>query len=237
MSSMVEQVLHCGKWVYPGELQRTPATTPTALEVAERADELTIRRNEMRTKIAKRQLLERRCLELGQAIDEAERRKDALAEEHVLAASIPQAELKTIEDRLVACLAKREPTLSEDENRRKKLLVELADLNKSLEKNIAAEERLRGQAWNERRQIGMEVAQLPQESALIDLAPVHLRNRIQATGAIVRRLGTWRDSLRLDVERHPVERGRLQVELVEIEQIISKLEEQARALCKEAVEC
>jgi hypothetical protein len=101
------------------------------------------RRADVRLRIAKRQLLERRAEELERRVAELDAEAEAAAEAHRLACEPLQAELERVEGQIAAKMAARQPVPAALEERRRELITAVDDANTTLSDAVERVKRLK----------------------------------------------------------------------------------------------
>jgi len=136
-------------WRNQREVQRAPHV-PSTGELAAREERRLARRAEIKLEIAKAQLADRRRVELKEAIEVINRKKETLANEHMLATAPIQHELSTIEAQQIAAITSRQSPVDRSlDERRKTLLKDVEGLNRDLEVAIEVEDRLLAKLWQD----------------------------------------------------------------------------------------
>jgi hypothetical protein len=202
--------------------RRTEKTLPSAAEIAALENERTIKRTEIKRRIAAAQLAESRRIEIVEAIDVVNATKEQLAAEHIGHCSPIQSELSTIEKQQIASIVARETTDEALESRRKELLTKLREANADLEEKIGHRDRLLSALEIDRIAAAKMCNVSLLENELVHSARPETLARMIAMGNVRDRLERTRDALRSDVLNHPREAARLEAELQIIEMMLAK---------------
>jgi hypothetical protein len=208
----------------------------TAAEIAARDDERQTKRVEARTKIAAAQLAERRLNEINDAIAMTNEKKEAMASAHIDRCTPIQTQLVEIERAQIASITSRESSDESLEDRRRKLLIRLRELNTDLEEKIGREDRLLSALEADRVSAARACGNSVLMNQLAELASPESRIKMRSTATVHQKLEHWRDALRKDLTNYPREAARLGAELSLVESMVEKAAADANEAYRVCVE-
>lgn len=166
------------------------------------------RRQEVRLKLARLDLVLSKAADIRAAIRAVEGRCDELAAEHAAEMRPLQDELEAVEGRIIQALAKRQTATTKDDNRRRELLRLVHEANGKLERALGDEKSLLPSLRRELRKLESEAAerQATENSLCLKYGNPSLLATKQAADSAVtwsrRRLDYARDKLAENQSRH-----------------------------------
>lgn len=116
-------------------------------------------RRALREQLGRRRMGEKRRGELVDELAALDQRVDRADEQHAARVADLQAELASVEARIVAAMADRKPVAASDEDKRRELLARIKEENEALAGVIATVNELKKPLRRELAQVGMAVAQ------------------------------------------------------------------------------
>ncbi len=144
-------------------------------ETDEAATEARIKRQELRDRIAKRKLLERRHGELTDEMSRVSQAFDERVGQHAEVLQPLKVELAEIERQQIKRLADRQPEDEALAKRQREILATVRERESELALAAAARDNMLVALQHERREVGMESSKLPDEHSLCETAPEHLQ--------------------------------------------------------------
>jgi hypothetical protein len=163
--------------------------------------ENSIRRDEVRRKIAATKFADAKCERIREAQAAAEQRKEELAAEHVTKCAPWQAELATIDKQSIDKILNKKPHDDALDERRSELLEMIRQANADLQAAIENQDRLLGEMWREFREAAPAVTVSTLEAELLRLAPPDLRNQVRVLTWAAERAHRWADHCRANSDQ------------------------------------